>query len=143
MGKIKRGPELDTTLGDMVSDALQQITTLGEEFREIFDNSPESLQGNDVNQTRDSTASTIEGLSEPDVPEALAALPMKWAAWQSARKGRGLSRADQAAEAAAMLEAVRDLLDERDTDEDAQALRSEVDDLHSEIDGLEWPGQFG
>lgn len=143
MGRIRRAETLDTTLADMVSDAFSAITALGEEFREMYDNAPEALQGTDVNQQRDETASAVESLSEPDVDEKLGALPMKWAPWQAARKGRGLSRADKAAEAVARLEAVSELLAEEENNEDAAALASEIDDLRGEIENLEWPGMFG
>lgn len=151
MARIRMGAVVDTTVAELVADAHSTVTGLGEEFREMYDNAPESLQQTDVNQRRDETASAIESLSEPDVDEKLGALPAKFSPWQPARKGRGLSRADQAAEAVARLETAVEVLQEyaeaegrSEEDKDAaESLVSDIEELRGEMEGLEFPGMFG
>lgn len=150
MGKIKIQPERTVTLADAVSDAFACWEWLGSEFREMCDNAPDSLQATSLYETRDGTASTLECLSEPDVSTELGILEFKWQGWTSARKGRGLSRADQSAEACAMLEKVIEILDDivgqeptHALHDDAEALRGELDGAKSEVEGCEFPGMYG
>lgn len=155
MARVKQSELKDTTVSDLVSDAIGELTALGEEFREICDNTPDSLQSTSVYESRDSTASTLEGLQEPDIDEALGALPAKFAPWQPARKGRSLSRADRCAEACARLETAVEVLQEivdgaaEDNKEDetrrdvAQSLIEEIEEIKSEAEGCEFPGMYG
>ena len=64
--KFERFRTEEGTVSGFISDAHAEITSLGEEFREIVDNAPDSLRESDVNTRRDGTASACEGLNEPD-----------------------------------------------------------------------------
>lgn len=67
----KRFSTINGTVESFISDGFAEIQSVGEEFREIYDNAPENLQQTDLNQTRDSTASEIESLSEPSVESSI------------------------------------------------------------------------
>lgn len=69
--KPARFTMLTGTVESFISDGFSEITSVGEEFREIYDNAPENLQQTDLNQTRDETATTIEGLDEPSVSSSI------------------------------------------------------------------------
>ena len=65
--KVERFRTETGTVGGFIGDGWGEITSLGEEFREIVDNAPDNLKENDVNTRREETASAVEGLSEPSV----------------------------------------------------------------------------
>jgi len=69
--KVERYREGKGTVGSFISDAYSEITGLGEEFREIYDNATEGLQQTQVNQTRSETADACESLSEPSVNSSI------------------------------------------------------------------------
>ncbi|HEX6824880.1 MAG TPA: hypothetical protein VF077_01080, partial [Nitrospiraceae bacterium] len=62
---------IEGTVEGFISDGFSEITGVGEEFREICDNTPENLQSTGVYESRDSTASSIEGFSEPSVDSSV------------------------------------------------------------------------
>jgi hypothetical protein len=64
--KFIRFRTVEGTVSGFIDDAFSEITDLGDEFREMYDNAPENLQQTGVNQTRDETASACESLNEPD-----------------------------------------------------------------------------
>jgi hypothetical protein len=115
----------NTTVSAAVSDGFSVITEVGEEFREIYDNAPESLQQSDVNQTRDNTASEIENLSEPDIPDVLEGVPCTYIEDNGKvyRGRRSQSRACRATNGAGMLRAAA---------EGAEAWLSEHEELPEE-----------
>jgi DNA-binding transcriptional ArsR family regulator len=116
--EAKKFPKTSSHSGDLasvISDAWGQITGLGEEFREIYDNAPENLQQNDVNQQRDETASAVENLSEPDVSNTiLAELTVDYTEDNGKvyRGRQSQSRACRASNASAMFRAAADAVNE-------------------------------
>ncbi len=110
--KFEKTKQVNSDLASVVSDCFQQITDLGDEFREIYDNAPENLQQNDVNQTRDTTASAVEGLSEPDVPDGLGGIDVSYTEDNGKvyRGRQNQSRACRASNAAAGFRACSDAL---------------------------------
>jgi hypothetical protein len=69
--KPVRFKPLDGTVESFISDGFSEITSIGEEFREIYDNAPDNLKETDVNSRRSEAADTIEGLSEPSVESSI------------------------------------------------------------------------
>jgi len=69
--KFERFRTVEGTVGEFIGGGFQEITELGEEFREIYDNASEGLQQTDTNQRRDATASEIEGFSEPSTSSSI------------------------------------------------------------------------
>jgi hypothetical protein len=59
------------TVEEFISSGVEEIQEVGNELREAFDNSPESLQQTDVNQRREAAASEIENISEPSVSSSI------------------------------------------------------------------------
>jgi hypothetical protein len=69
--KVERFKTETGTVGEFMGNGWSEITSLGEEFREIVDNAPDNLKENDVNSRREETASAVEGLSEPSVDSSI------------------------------------------------------------------------
>ncbi|CAA2367836.1 hypothetical protein [Xylella phage Bacata] len=144
-----------------ISDAISSLEELGSECREIVDNASENLQQTSRIQTFEETASTLEGISEPDIPDCIADLPINYNEQRSTRKGRGESRAVRRDNALAVISAAREAADEWintrtgehedagssiDDDEEAQAVVEfvgELENLESDIEGCEFPGMYG
>lgn len=102
------------TVADFISDGFAEITSVGEEFREIYDNAPEGLKNSSVNEARDNTASTIEGFSEPDVSSSILSELSCSTQIDNGKMYRGRqsqSRACRANNGASMLRAAADALD--------------------------------
>jgi len=135
------------TIADALSDAIGELTSLAEEAREVCDNMPESLQQSSRYEALDNAASELEGIQEPDVPDALGAVEVKYSQEAPRSARRGLSRNSRVANAVAQLEAVWEKLDEMCTadenNEEADGLRSDVDDIKGTAEGVEFPGMYG
>lgn len=134
-------------LASAVSDAFGELQALGEEMREAFDNTPESLQQGGAGAARGEAADALENFSEPDVPESVAALSVTITRNQYGR--RGPSRSERRDDACAILAAAIEALDSMDDDipqqqkDDGETLRDELDNLQSEAELVEFPGMFG
>lgn len=144
-----------------VEDAISQLEELGSECREIVDNASENLQQTSRIQTFEETASTLEGISAPDIPDCVADLTMTVTTQVSTRKGRGESRAVRRDNELAVLSAARDAVDEWintrtgeiedeggsvDDNEDVQAaveFVGELENIISDVESCEFPGMYG
>jgi hypothetical protein len=133
-------------------DARCALEELGSECREIVDNAPEGLQQSERISTFEESASALENISEFDIPECVADLPIEYSEQRVTRKGRSESRAVRCSNAVAVLEAARDALDTwlEDEENEGHDDRDEVESLHAEIDQAiadaepcEFPGMFG
>ena len=139
---------------DAASEAISELTGLGEEMREIYDNSPESLQQTDINQRRDETASTCEGFSEPDYPKELedikvtiTDLPAK----QHSRNTRSGQAVYMLQECVDTLQETFDELEKKENptkEEESkknaiESLKDDLENIMSEAEGLDFPGMFG
>lgn len=150
MGSYKNR-STDSTVS-AISDAISDLTSLGEECREIVDNASENLQQTSRIQTFDETASALEGLSEPDVPECVAELPITYSEQISTRKGRGESRAVRCANSVAVLQAAQEavamwLEDETNEEhverDEVEQLANDIEEIIGEAEGCEFPGMYG
>lgn len=148
-----------STLSSVLGDGFSELESLGEEMRESFDNLSEGLQQTNRNQTVDETASTLEGLNEPDCPDSLAELRVDYTEQVKKRPSRA-TRRDNAvcmlrgcaealekwiAEAEASIEQDKatDDNDEDTTLDDARTLLDEINDLCDEAEGCDFPGMYG
>ena len=123
-----------------VSDAFSELTTLGEECREIVDNAPEGLNQTQRIQTLDETASELENLSEPDIPGDAGDLPISYSEAVPARKRMNTGRAVRRDNAVAILSRAVSALEDRieQMREDADKLGADADDAEAELpDGTE------
>lgn len=156
MGKAYKSVQCDGTVSS-VEDAFSALEELGSECRELVDNvEGTGLRETGRIQTFDETASTLEGLSAPDVPECVAEVSISYHESVPARKGRGTSRAKRCQNAIAVLQAAAEAAGQwledteaapEDTDEEK---RSEVEDFVQslqeavdEAEGCAFPGLHG
>jgi hypothetical protein len=149
----------ELTIEDAVSEALGELTSLAEEMREAFDNTPESLQNDGVGAARGEAADALENISEPDVPEELRGdkFKVKWAVRVlSPSAMRRQSRSDRRYEAIETLSQVVNRLEEiedednkfskevsKEEREAADGLRDEVQAVIDEAEAVEFPGMYG
>ena len=135
-----------------ISDAISDLTSLGEECREIVDNAEGGLRETQRIQTFDETASALENLSEPDVPEVVAELSITYSEQVSTRKGRGESRAVRCSNSVAVLQAAQEAVSvwlEDDANEehadrdDVEQLANDLEEIIGEAESCEFPGMFG
>lgn len=135
-----------------ISDACSALEELGGECREIVDNASDGLKETSRIQTFDETAGTLESISEPDVPECIAELPITYSEQVSTRKGRGESRAVRCQNAVSVLqaavEAAQEWLDdeanaEHNDRDDVDTFVNEVESIISDAESCEFPGMYG
>jgi len=150
MAKIKF-TRVKSTVADAVGEAWAELESLKDEFREMHDNCNEGLQQTQKMQTVDETASTLENMSEPEVPDWLCPTEVTIQRWANARKGRGLSRADRCGQACDIIDSVVTELEseakvdgvDQDKKEAVEALRDALEEIRNEAEGLEFPGMYG
>jgi len=165
---VKAAPKYqarELTVADAVSEAFSELQQLGEEMRDAFDNTPESLQGSGVGEARGEAADALENLSEPDAPDELAAIMVNWSVRvRTPSQQRKLSRADRRDDATSTLSAVisklEDIRDyEPETDDEGKVTGErefseeqvdaagdfidEVQNLIDEAEAVTFPGMYG
>lgn len=148
MGSYKNETR-STTVSAAIGDAMSEIETLKDEMEEQRDN----MQGTNLEATPKYEAISevvdeLEGLSEPDVPESVADLPVMWVESVQRRKGRGASRQVRLGNCTSMLEAAKAVIeehvdDEGDDDGDLEPLVGELDDIIDTCGGVSFPGMYG
>lgn len=135
-----------------VSSAIETLQELGNECREIVDNSGEALANTQRIQTLESTADALENINDIDIPDCAAELTITYSEAVPTRKGRGASRAVRRDNAVAVLEAAKDAaqnrLDDKSDDtseigDDLQAFIDEIENVVGDAEGVEFPGMFG
>lgn len=149
MGKKIEPVKREIRLADAVSEAFSTYEDLGSQMRDWADNLEERLSHTQKYEDVSSAADTLEGLSAPEVPSAVADIPVTFHDLP-ARK-RGYSRADQCSQAGAILDACIEALTafiERTPESDpvgdeALGLVEALDDAKDEADGVEFPGMYG
>ena len=135
-----------------VADAISELQSLAEECREIVDNAEGGLAETARIQTFEETASTLEGISEPEVPEVVDELEIRYVEQRSTRKGRGESRAVRCANAVSLLQAAQEAVsvwleddanEKHDARDDVEQLANDLEEIIGEAEGCEFPGMFG
>jgi hypothetical protein len=149
----KKMIERDMCVADMVSEAIGELTSLAEEMREAYDNTPESLQSSGVGEARGEAADALENVQEPDVPESLGTERVKWqeralTQRQQMRRSRSTRRDD----AVQLLQRVVEQMDEAIADtknmnvderDEAEQFRDEIQNVIDEAEAVEFPGMYG
>lgn len=165
MGKHSKYRTEDYCVADAVSGGFSELEELASECREMFDNASEGLQQTQRLQTFDETASTLEGLCEPDVPEYVGELRFQVRQEIPNRPRRGLSRATRRDNAVALLQGAMEAIQERiekweanrdeegateaqqsenqDYIDEAQSLVDELESAIGDAEGTEFPGMYG
>lgn len=147
--------ERELTIVDAVSEAFGEISSLAEEMREAFDNTPESLQSSGVGEARGEAADNLENISEPDVPDELqdekfkVKCPVRVLSPSAMRKRSRSSRRDEATETLhQVIERLGEIADEASifSSEEREAASGFVDEVQNVIDeaeAVEFPGMYG
>ena len=143
--------ERKLTLADAVSEACSVAQDLGNELREAFDNTPESLQQSAVGQAREEAADTLEGFDEVEVPESLSKVEMVHTERELTFKQQNKqSRSNRRDGACALLDGVISACDDimgddtkKDLHEDAEALHEELSTFKDNFEAVEFPGRNG
>lgn len=135
-----------------VEDAYSALEELGGECREIVDNAPEGLNQTDRIQTFEESASTLEYLSTPDVPECVRDLAISYSYATPRRKRQSTSRAvrrdNELAVVQAAVAALEEWLEdeanaEHDDRDEVETFKDQLESDASDIEGCEFPGMFG
>lgn len=149
MGKSYKLVVTETDVTGAVG-SISDLMELGAEAREIVDNAPEGLNQTQRIQTFEETASNLEYLDEPDVPECVADLPVKYS--MSVSKRRGESRAVRCSNATTALEAAIGVVEEfiescteeqSEQREEAETFRDALREIVDTAESCEFPGMFG
>lgn len=129
-------------IAEAVSYALGEIQSLAEETREVVDGaSGTPRESTQRIQTLDETASTLEGLEEPSIDEAII-MEVTFSEALPRSRRKGLSRASRRDNATSALDAAIQALTDADN-ENYQELIDDLERIKDEADGVEFPGMFG
>jgi cytochrome P450 len=142
MAKIKT-TERTMPIADAVSYAYGELESLAEECREVVDNAEGGLANTQRIQTLDETASTLEGITEPDVEEEVGKLEIKFHEQQPASKSKGLSRNSRRDNAVAALDAAIQHLTDAEKHDDYQDLIDDLERIKDDAESVEFPGMYG
>ncbi len=129
------------TLADAVDEAFGELSGLAEEMQSWAESIPENLQGGGKYETVSEIADTLGNIEQPDVPESLSGLEMEY--HDLPPRSRAYSRSDRHAQACYILETCIDTLRERENDDEASELASELESAKEEVGYVEFPGMFG
>ncbi len=141
----KRGKpqKFEESLEEAISSAVNHLSELGGECEEVVSDAPPGISETQRIQTLSDTADTLTGLSEPEVPPALADIKISY----TITGKQNLSRWEQACVATSILDACTEALDViPETDERyqvAQTLSGELQGINDEVEGCEFPGMYG
>lgn len=145
----KKAPR-EMSMADAVSEAFGEITSLGEEMREAFDNTPESLQESGVGAARGEAADALESIDELELPDWVGGLPVKFSDVHVGGGRRGLSRNKRRDNAVNILENVMSALEELEEKTEGEEKKTELSELRDELEtrkdemeAVEFPGMFG
>lgn len=150
--KVKREP-VTMSVEDAVSSACTDLTDLGQELRDWYDNLPENLQNGDKGSTLDEGASALESISEPSIPDALVAEAEGLGAVTVPHLRPRASRSARRDNAVCLLETskqlIEDFLAEKPDDyaassrDEMEQFVSEIEDVIGESENVEFPGMYG
>ena len=144
---------------DLMNDAYAEITALGEEMNEWYNNLSEGLQQTDKAERINSAAEALEGIDSQDPTDLMTDIEVYHLPMLDA-----LSRADRLSEATSILNdvagAVHDFVSEQranapeeESEEEPEYSEDDLDEVDriadqcesdaSELDSVEFPGMYG
>jgi hypothetical protein len=146
---------VEGTLANVIADAVGDLEGLRDEAQEIVDNAQgTNFESTSRIATLEDTASNLDSIAVPDVPDYLASLPVHYT--QDQRKSRPTGRATRCNDASYRLvccvEVLQAWVDAPDIEEkdgkaqatdEAQSIIEEVQEIIDAADNCEWPGMFG
>lgn len=150
--RAKKPPLRDITLPDAIDEAFCEIEALAQEMRDWADNLEEKFSETQKYQTVDSTADTLENMTNP--MEGIDDADRAWlnelviVGFQDPTPRRaGYSRADRCAQSCDLLDRVSGILEDYKGPEAretiANDLYGDVEAMVQECQGVEFPGAYG
>jgi len=138
-----------STIKNAVEEALNDLTGLAEEIREVVDNAEGGLANTPRIQTLGETADTLDGINEPEIDGAIGDIELEYTQSQGSGR-RGLSRSARRDNAVSILDSCistiqekADALEEGDQKEELEGLVNELEDIKGAAEECEFPGMFG
>lgn len=132
---------------EAIGGAMSEIEDLASEMREQADSMEAYFSSTNKYQMICDAAELLESVDDPLNDEHAVVAYLTVVIQDPTPRKRGYSRADRLSFATATLMDVRDVLDRAelppDHEEIANGLRDELDNIDSELQGVEFPGMFG
>lgn len=145
-------PPREVGLLDAIGEVMADIEELGQEMRDWADNMPESKQGSSKYDEVDTCASTLEEQAgnDPVTSETMSFLnEIKIMVQDPTPTRGGRSRSRRLGDATDLMQEIMDKLDEYVGDKDgpneqiAMGLKDDLENIESELQGIDFPGMFG
>jgi hypothetical protein len=135
-------------IADAISEAFGEIEALAQEMREWADNLEEKFSSTSKYETVSSSADTLEGYTDPDMPEGLPAMEVEF--MDLPQRKRGYSRADRCGQACYILDQCIIVLEEQsekleggEARDACESLRDDLENAKGDCEGVEFPGMYG
>lgn len=137
-----RTVQSQSNVGAAVADAFSALQELGAECREVVDNASAGLAATARIETLGESADALEGIQEPDIPEAAEAINVTITEQKPYDKRRSPSRSVRCSNACSALEVCYEAL-KGNKAEAMQELAEEIHAIIEDCESLEFPGMFG
>lgn len=144
--------ERTTTVIGAIADAYSELSTLLDEMTEKRDAMEEKFSSTQRYQDTSDCVDALEQAdvdNEPDVPEAVRDISVKYSESVPTRKSRGTSRSVRCSNSVAMLQAAKDMLEGWSADSEVVEVAEEVESLIETLgsaitylDGIDFPGMY-
>ncbi len=125
-----------STVAELVDDAFGAFIDLAGEIGDWYDNLPEGFQSGDKGCVLEEARSTLDGLSQPDVPESIGESQVFYLPLEDTS-----SRASRRDDAVGRLQVVVEALNGSE-DAETKAFIDELDNAISEAEGVDFPGMY-
>jgi hypothetical protein len=151
-----------TTVDSLIADAFSEIEELGNEMREAFDNTPESLQGSGAGEQRGEAADALESLhgDQPDVPDICTEMQVYFLPSKdtSSRSKRASAVQDMLSSAAGEIRSYIENYEEEEKEkgqkegeekkdapdmDELESLADKLEEIGEEVANVTFPGMYG
>lgn len=133
-----RNQRFTTPLEDLVSTAQSEVESLAGELRDWHDNLPEGINSSDKAAEIDETASTLENITFPDLPDSVTTTKVLHlpALELDSRPKRSAEVVSMLEDAIAALNSKADDLRQTPEDADPQEMIAEIESLVSDLEDI-------
>lgn len=133
-----RNERFTTPLEDLVSTAQSEVESLAGELRDWHDNLPEGINSSDKAAEIDETASTLENITFPDLPDSVTTTKVLHlpALELDSRPKRSAEVVSKLEDAIAALNSKADDLRQTPEDADPQEMIAEIESLLSDLEDI-------
>lgn len=141
----------ETTVSEAIEFAFNTFADLSQEVLEVVDNCPENLRSSERIETLEEIGTTLEGLTQPDVPQLIAEAEVTWLEPRVTDRRRGHSRAVRrdiavialCAVHLAATDASQDPSNAREIRDDCRAFAEAITETIDAVEGLDFPSGRG